>query len=201
MKKIAITGHTQGIGLALYNNLVNRYDVAGFSRSTGYDLLTNHTVEKIVYKTNKYDVLINNAHAGLAQTKLAQLWARHSDNTSHKLIINISSGLTKIQPPLDNLLPDTVDYINSKKDLEKMSKSINEAYGHVRAVNLVLGWLDTDFYLANLNDPILLNLFNTLKEQEKLISTQAVVDAVDFILTQKNHSFVNELVLDNWSLQ
>ena len=49
MKKIAITGHTRGIGKALVDRLDKQnYDIKGFSQSTGYNLQRDSTVKKVV---------------------------------------------------------------------------------------------------------------------------------------------------------
>ena len=49
MKKIAITGHTRGIGKALTERLdQDNYEVKGFSQSTGYNLMRTSTVKKVV---------------------------------------------------------------------------------------------------------------------------------------------------------
>ena len=39
--KIAITGHTKGIGKALYDNLSQQHEVEGYSRSNGFDISNN----------------------------------------------------------------------------------------------------------------------------------------------------------------
>mgnify|MGYP001626557762 CR=1 FL=1 len=46
--KIALTGHTSGIGKALYDILSQEHDVVCFSRSNGYDIKEDDTIERIV---------------------------------------------------------------------------------------------------------------------------------------------------------
>ena len=42
-KSIAITGHTQGIGSAIYERLgYSGYQCKGYSRSTGWDIVAQH---------------------------------------------------------------------------------------------------------------------------------------------------------------
>ncbi len=87
--KIAITGHTKGIGKALYDNLSQQHEVEGYSRSNGFDISTN--VDIIVRASKKSDVFINNAFHGMAQmillNKFWELW-KYDDT---KTIVNISS--------------------------------------------------------------------------------------------------------------
>ena len=82
--KIAITGHTQGIGQALYQGWTKQgHDVGGFSRSNGYDISTDRGIDQIVSESIDCDVFVNNAYdaskkdslAGFAQTVLLyKLW-------------------------------------------------------------------------------------------------------------------------------
>ena len=57
--KIAITGHSKGIGKACYNILEKDNEVYGFSRSNGYDITENFNA--IVHAVKNCDVFINNA--------------------------------------------------------------------------------------------------------------------------------------------
>ena len=66
--KIAITGHSRGIGKALYEELSTNHEVEGFSRSNGYDITTQQTL--IARTVKKYDVFVNNAWQGYAQLEL-----------------------------------------------------------------------------------------------------------------------------------
>lgn len=59
MKKIVITGHTQGIGAYLAENIM--HDVTGFSRSTGVDIGTEEGKETVLDALDYADVFINNA--------------------------------------------------------------------------------------------------------------------------------------------
>ena len=73
--KIALTGHTSGIGKALYDILSQEHEVVCFSRSNGYDIKYDITIEKIVQGSLDCDVFINNAYYSLAQVYiLNKLW-------------------------------------------------------------------------------------------------------------------------------
>jgi NAD(P)-dependent dehydrogenase (short-subunit alcohol dehydrogenase family) len=89
--KIALTGHTSGIGKALYDILSQEHEVVCFSRSNGYDIKYDITIEKIVQGSLDCDVFINNAYYSLAQVYiLNKLWTYWSRDKS-KTIVNISS--------------------------------------------------------------------------------------------------------------
>lgn len=59
--KVAITGHTQGLGKNLYEYFINRGDeVIGISRTTGYDI--SKDIDKIVEISSHCDLFINNTY-------------------------------------------------------------------------------------------------------------------------------------------
>ena len=86
--RIAITGHTKGIGKACYDLLIAEHEVIGMSRSNGFDI--NQT-KPIIMTANSCDVFINNAYSGTQQSflfdELFNLW--REDNT--KTIVNLNS--------------------------------------------------------------------------------------------------------------
>lgn len=65
-KKYAITGHTSGIGRALYDYYLP--NAVGFSRSNGYDI--SKDIQKIINDAKHCDVFINNAQQDFYQTDL-----------------------------------------------------------------------------------------------------------------------------------
>ena len=87
--KIAITGHTGGLGQALFEILSTQHEVVGFSRSNGYDISKN--LAEIVDEIQDYDVLINNAYHVTGQLgllrKIYEVW-----EGQYKLIITLGSG-------------------------------------------------------------------------------------------------------------
>ena len=121
--KIAITGHTQGLGLAL-SNLFNELDhkVIGLSRSNGYDI--NNT-DKIISIVKDCDVFINNAYDNTNQTKLLDHLFHHWLHT-RKIIINIGSTVTlypRIEQDRDN---EPWPYREHKQDLEKTFRHLSK---------------------------------------------------------------------------
>lgn len=118
--KIAITGHTAGIGQALtreYQQL--GHEIVGLSRREGHNI---RNIPKICDQIEPCDVFVNNAQAGYAQTELlfemAQRWAG-----TKKHIIVISTMMT--QDPV-SVLPglDMLAYHQQKVTLEEMVKQL-----------------------------------------------------------------------------
>jgi NAD(P)-dependent dehydrogenase (short-subunit alcohol dehydrogenase family) len=88
--KVAITGHSRGIGQAIAQMLSQEHNIVGMSRSNGFDV---SNVDSVVAAAADCDVFINNAYSGLAQVeilkKLHSLW-----QDKNRLIINIGSTVT-----------------------------------------------------------------------------------------------------------
>jgi short-subunit dehydrogenase len=120
--KIAITGHTAGIGLALANlHRSMGHEVVGFSRTTGYNIAVPANRERIVADAQDCDIFYNNAHDWYGDnfaevTLFEQLW--QSWQGQRRIIVNISSLLVVEQRrPKSGLL-----YRSGKVALEDLSK-------------------------------------------------------------------------------
>jgi nucleoside-diphosphate-sugar epimerase len=117
--KIAITGHTAGIGRAFTNVLQNRgHEIVGLSKRQGDNI---RNVPKIVEKIILCDLFINNAQAGYAQTELLYaVWEAWQDQPG-KHIWCIGTMMT--QYPVDLHVPgysniDMSQYRNQKIALD-----------------------------------------------------------------------------------
>tara|TARA_Y100000385_G_C12957305_1_gene578128 strand:- start:250 stop:849 length:600 start_codon:yes stop_codon:yes gene_type:complete len=68
--KIVITGHTSGIGKAIYDKFteVSCREIVGMSRSTGYDI--EKDFDKVVEEAAGAEIFINNAYRDSQQLKL-----------------------------------------------------------------------------------------------------------------------------------
>ena len=129
--KIAITGHTAGIGRSLTNSYHSRgHEIIGLSKRHGDNI---RNVPKIAQKIEPCDMWINNAQDGFAQTELLFEMARLWQGT-RKHIMVISTMMTQ-QPasPLPGLDMDL--YRVQKIALEESIRQIR--YRHLR-INLTL---------------------------------------------------------------
>jgi len=110
--KIAITGHSAGIGQALSTIYTEQgHEVVGLSRRNGYNI---RSIPKLASMIESCDVFINNAQVGFAQTELFwEVWNRWRGQ--NKTIINISTQMTN-----DRIAPkeEWDQYIIQKKALE-----------------------------------------------------------------------------------
>ena len=112
--KVAITGHTKGLGKELYNRFD---DVKGFSSSNDYDVSDNYERAKIIFEIDKFDLFINNAHPMFDQTRLLMevfdRW-KYEDKT----IVNIIS-----RAKYDNISKGFM-YSASKASLSHLSHNL-----------------------------------------------------------------------------
>lgn len=107
--KIAITGHTSGLGLAFYNHFSKNHTVIGLSRSNGYNIATDQN--KIVSMLTDCDLFFNNAYDGIYQ---GTLLAR----TCKKLPVITSGSMGADYCHINN------PYYKHKKTIEVIHKKI-----------------------------------------------------------------------------
>ena len=110
--KIAITGHSAGIGQALARIYeTHGHEIVGLSRRNGYNI---RSLPKVAGMIEPCDVFINNAQVGFAQTELLfEMWRRWEGQ--QKIIVNISTQMTDMKVPPKR---EWDEYIIQKKALE-----------------------------------------------------------------------------------
>lgn len=89
--KIAITGHTKGIGLALKKYYEKEHTIVGFSRTNGYNI---KDYKKIVQESLDCDIFINNVYYEDYQTLLLEELYQHWKD-KEKIIVNIGTVQTE----------------------------------------------------------------------------------------------------------
>lgn len=110
--KIAITGGTAGIGLALAKQFkTNGHEVVALSRRNGYNI---RSLPKVAGMIESCDMFINNAQVGFAQTELLfEVWRRWEGQ--QKYVVNVSTQMTDMTIPPRR---EWDEYIIQKKALE-----------------------------------------------------------------------------------
>jgi NADP-dependent 3-hydroxy acid dehydrogenase YdfG len=123
--KIAITGHTAGIGQALANEyLLDGHEIVGLSQREGNNI---RNTPKICDQIEPCDVFVNNAQAGYAQTELLfEMVKRWSGTRKH--IIVISTMMT--QDPVSVLPGLEMDHYRIQK------VALEQAVSQIRARRL-----------------------------------------------------------------
>lgn len=158
--KVAITGHTKGIGQAIANLYT---DHIGFSRSNGYDISVADNRYAILNESKDCDVFINNAwhdsHQVSMFDEIFYLWQH--DRT--KTIVNIGSMIKYSRD-------DSVYFQNKYQMFHHSIKPERKC----RVININPGFTDTDFY----------KIEDESKQRRETLKTEQVAKYVKWALDQ-----------------
>ena len=171
--KIAITGHTKGIGKAIAD-LYYTDEVVGFSRSNGYDLKESDSVDKIIKSVLECDVFINNAYYQTAQVDLFEKLLAHWNLDSTKTIVNINSRTIYNGP-------NQKQYTTDKKLLRSSAvNAIRDIDRKCRVININPGYIKTDMTSA-------------VHDRYKMLTPEQLATMIKWCLDQPQEIEVGEL--------
>jgi len=138
--KIAITGHTSGIGKEIYDKFkeVSCREIIGMSRSNGYDI--EHDFDKIVEEATGAEMFINNAYRGSQQLKLFHALKNKVD------MMVVMGSVSRFYP---NLI--LTDYVNDKQHLAEACRLESINPNGIPILHLDLGFIEGT--QINNNDP------------------------------------------------
>ena len=90
--KIAIVGHTRGIGKAIADLYKKKgFEVLGLSKSNGFDIDTDQ--EKILESIEGYPLVVLNAYSGRSQLDLLKrIYGKHAFDKMKVVVITSTSG-------------------------------------------------------------------------------------------------------------
>lgn len=145
--KYAITGHTSGIGKAVFESCNN---VIGFSRSQGYDILSPQDRKRIISQSQDCDVFINNAHNGFGQTYML-LDLFHSWKNTDKTIVNVGSVIAEDTTILKNY-EHLLEYQIQKKSLKVLHNDLSNLNYSVKLKYVYFGYVGTERILKKYPD-------------------------------------------------
>jgi hypothetical protein len=174
--KIAITGHTNGIGLAFYNELVLRgHEVTGYSITNNFDISKKSVKDEIISQINNFDVFINNVYSPGDQYELLNraidLW-----KGKKKLIVNLGS-----KSIYADFIPDPMkDYVTDKQKQNSLIEQ-RKLKASPQIMNLILGLVDTSM---------------SYKLDAKKLDPKDVASLVADIIELKDKIYVQNLTLD-----
>jgi nucleoside-diphosphate-sugar epimerase len=160
--KVVITGHTHGIGRALYEHFqtFGGWEVVGLSRSNGYDI--DKDFDKVVEAATGCFLFINNAYRDQQQTKL---------------VIALKDKVTKmiVMGSVSRLYPELIhtDYVHDKQELAEACRLISIDPDGIDLLHLDLSFIEG---MPDSNDPTHFVSDYNLKFEE-------IVSTVDFWMT------------------
>lgn len=174
--KIAITGHTKGIGKAIFEELTKRqHQVQGFSRSNAYDIGLSSCREEIISEVRDYDVFINNAYCKDSQFEMLKRIVEHWEG-KNKIIININSKCI-----FATAVPEFMnDYVQDKI---KQHQFLNQRKFKARpyVTDVILGLVDTqmsEVFKAKKLDPVEVASFiaDSIEKHDSMYVQEVVID-------------------------
>lgn len=171
--KIAITGHSKGIGKAIAD-VYHGNDVKGFSRQNGYDITDSSTINRIIVESQDCDVFVNNAYAGTAQVdifeRLLSIWKQDESKT----IVNINSRT------IYNAASQRQYTINKKLLRSSAVNAIRDPNRRCRIININPGYIKTD-------------MTEEVHHQFKMMSVEQLADMIKWCLDQPSGIEIGEL--------
>tara|TARA_B100000579_G_C22772024_1_gene824486 strand:- start:122 stop:607 length:486 start_codon:yes stop_codon:yes gene_type:complete len=150
--KIALTGHTKGLGAEITKHFGKEHEVLGFSRTNGYDIKSPFDRKKILKASADADVFINLVHNYYHQTDLLLEFFRAWEE-QNKLIINISSSVVDEDDWGQDRL-DLIEYKNQKKACQSMAQYLAKRNGKLQIRNYKITEINFTEDTKNLNSII-----------------------------------------------
>lgn len=145
MKKLAITGHTDGIGGALVELIKDEYEILGMSRTNGFYLTKEGIVERIFETAKDCDIFVNNAFCRSRQTELYDIFYDNWKTDPTKHIINIGSKL-RLNVDETGFIGQNNPYSNEKRDLHlRWMANLHDSDRRCKISNISPGFVDTKF--------------------------------------------------------
>ena len=114
--KILITGHTRGIGKAIFDLFKeNGFACKGVSKSTGYDI--ENDTDRIVDMVKSFGYVVLNAYKDDSQTIMLKKIIEKYQNFNKKIAVITSTSGTSAGEDENFNEPDYVEYCQHKKNL------------------------------------------------------------------------------------
>jgi hypothetical protein len=129
--KIIITGHTRGVGQAIYDKFkeISCREIVGMSRSNGYDI--DADFDKIVAEASGCELFINNAYRDSQQLKLVEALKDKVD------MMVVMGSVSRFYP---ELIP--TQYVHDKQALAEACRLISLNPSGIPLLHLDLGFIE-----------------------------------------------------------
>ena len=185
--KIAITGHTKGIGKCMKDLLEkDGHEVVGASTSNGINVMRTKSVINWIEKENP-DVFINNVYAPDSQCHiLYQLYEKWQ--YEDKLIINLSSTSGESHTHFQQMgyNKDWTPYVSDKARLNFASLYLSERYNKdhkCRVTNISPGFVKTQAT----------TMFTPFLQEEDFMKREEVAEMVQWVINGPKHMQIKVL--------
>ena len=181
-RRVLITGHTRGIGRAIYDRLKTQgYDCVGFSQSTGHNIIACE--EMIVKEIENFNYVVLNAYAQHSQEiMLKKIVERYADKDLNVAVITSTSG-TPAGADDDMQDEEYTEYKQLKKDLITYISEIQQ-----ELIDKKLNVYDV------CPDTVYTDMTVGLWEEYPKLQPEDVAECVDLVFRTKNYN-INKIVI------
>ena len=179
--RIAIIGHTKGIGKAIAKLYKKKgFEIVGLSRSNGYDL--ENKQEDIIKKLENCHLIVVNAYAGRGQFELLKRIYGAFSNEHKKVAVITSTSGTSQGKDEENISADYVWYCWHKENLIRYISELQEELFHkpLSVYDICPDVVDTD-------------MIKGMWQELPKLKTHEVADAVRYCFESPFN--INKLVL------
>jgi hypothetical protein len=163
--KCVITGHTTGIGKAIYDHFLTLgWEVIGLSRTTGFTIPND--LDKIIEVSTDCDLFINSSYAGGNQDILVQALS----NKVKKMIV--LGSIARFEP-FNVLIPE---YATAKQKVAEACRLVSITNSDMPLLHMDIAFIEGS--TPNLADPDPTNFVGDF-----VIEYQEILSAIDFWLS------------------
>jgi len=162
--KVAITGHTRGIGRACFLKYLPK--AKGYSRTNGYDINSKEARSRIVQDIEDCDVFINNAYSEGQVDLLYDVFEAWKGKDKH--IINLGSDSS------NGIKREPYKYAVDKAALDKACEQLSFLKDPCKVSIVKFGYVGTDRILNTINP-------------DKYIDVKDAVEYIDYVIQSKYH--------------
>lgn len=193
--KIAITGHSSGIGKGLYDFYSKDYEVIGFSKDNGYDI---ENFSDILEQSINCNLFINNAYSYYKQSEIIKAWAEQHKEQKH-LIISTSSIAAEPLAEIETYYPHLIDYAKEKYAINCTSWEVNHLGYQCKSSVIMPGVVNTNFYNPyDTQEVSAIELYNKVIETNSIIHVEDLVKTINFIVESWNgRNFISNMTVLN----
>ena len=123
--RIFITGHTRGIGKAVFDFFKDKgFHCEGVSTSTGFDV--DKDCDHIVSMMQNFNHIVLNAYKGKSQKEMLKKLIKNYQNDNKKIAVITSTSGTSIGADPDHTSPTYIQYCQDKKELMQYIEAIQQ---------------------------------------------------------------------------
>lgn len=181
--KVAVTGHSSGIGKGLYDFFSQKFEVKGFSKENGYDI---NDYDRILEESVDCELFINNAYSYYKQSEIVDAWAKQHKDYKH-LIISTSSIAAEPLLEIESIMPHLTFYAKEKYAINRASWGVNHCDGLCKSSVIMPGVVETNFYNPyDTEEQNGLELYNRVIETNSIITVDDLVNTVNYIVESWN---------------